>query len=169
MKYKEYPLNTNYIAYEDGRIYSKRMKKFLTPKINYDGYHRIQIWKNNKCKMIQWHKVIAETFLPKPSEKHIVVNHKDGNKTNNVIENLEWVTQKENIAHAWRTGLSTRENHSKYTGFIVLDVLTNEKNEYACLSEIADALQSSYFGLRNAWKKGNLYKSRYSIKLKCND
>ena len=169
MKYKEYPLNTNYIAYEDGRIYSKRMKKFLTPKVNHDGYHRIQIWKNNKCNMIQWHKVIAETFLPKPSEKHTVVNHKDGDKTNNVVDNLEWVTQKENIAHAWSTGLSTRENHSKYKGFIVLDVITNEKNEYACLSEIADALQSSYFGVRNAWKKGKLYKNRYSIKLKCND
>lgn len=169
MTHKEYPLNTNYVAFTDGRIYSKRMKKFLTPKINYDGYHRIQIWKNNKCKMIQWHKVIAETFIPKPSEKHNVVNHKDGNKTNNNVNNLEWVTQKDNIAHAWRTGLSTNENHSKYTGFSVLDVVNNEKKDYKCLSEIANDIQGNYFGVRMAWKNDRLYKGRYSIKLKCND
>ena len=169
MKYKEYPLNTNYIAYEDGRIYSKGKKKFLTPKLNYDGYHRIQIWKNNKCRMIQWHKVIAETFLPKPSDKHSVVNHKDGNKTNNNVNNLEWVTQQQNIQHAWKNGLSTHENHSKYKGFIVFDVINNVENEYKCLSEIADALQGNYFGVRMAWKKDRLYKGQYSIKLKCND
>lgn len=169
MNYKEYPLNTNYIVYEDGKIYSKRMKKFLTPKINYDGYHRIQIWKHGKSNYIAWHRVIAETFLPKPSEKHNIINHKDGNKTNNNVNNLEWVTQQENIQHAWKTGLSTHENHAKYKGFIVLDVVNNVQNEYKCLSEIVKAINGNYFGLRNAWKKGLLYKRQYSIKLKCND
>lgn len=169
MNCKEYPLNTNYIVYEDGRIYSKRRGKFLTPKMNYDGYHRIQIWKDNKSKYVAWHRVVAETFLSKPSEKHNVINHKDGNKTNNNVNNLEWVTQQENIQHAWKTGLSTNENHSKYKGFIVFDVVTNEKNEYACLTKIVNAINGNYFGVRMAWKNDRLYKGRYSIKLKCND
>ena len=41
------------------------------------------------------HKVVAETFLPKPSEKHIYVRHIDGNYSNNHISNLEWITNKE--------------------------------------------------------------------------
>ena len=152
MNYKEYPLNTNYIVYEDGRIYSKRKNKFLTPKVNWDGYHRLQIHNKGKVKMIGWHRIVAETFLSKPSEKHNVVNHKDGNKTNNNVNNLEWVTQKQNIKHAWDKGLSTNTNHSKYTEFVVLDVINNVKNEYGCLSEIADAINGNYYGVRMAWK-----------------
>lgn len=102
---KEYPLNNNYLVSEDGKIYSKRLKKELTPKINWDGYHRIQIWKNNKCKYISWHRVVAETFLPNPNN-YPVVNHKNGIKDDNRVENLEWCTQQENIQHSWRKGFS---------------------------------------------------------------
>lgn len=107
---KEYK---NYLVYEDGKIYSKRFKKFLTPKKNWDGYYRIQIWENNKCKMIGWHRVIAEAFIPNPDNKPYV-NHKNGIKTDNRVENLEWVTQKENVNHAWKTGLSkAKKNNPK--------------------------------------------------------
>lgn len=51
------------------------------------------------------HRLIALTFIDKPSSKHIWVNHKDGNKLNNTIENLEWTTIAENIQHAFDTGL----------------------------------------------------------------
>lgn len=102
---KEYPLNTNYLVSKDGKIYSKRFKKFLTPKVNWDGYHRIQIWENNKCRMVSWHRVIAETFIPNPDNKP-VVNHKNGIKDDNRVENLEWCTQQENIQHSWKNGLS---------------------------------------------------------------
>jgi hypothetical protein len=82
---KEYPNNENYIVYRDGRIFSKRYNKFLIPKKNWDEYLRIQIWKNNSCKMIAWHKVIAETFLPNPNN-YTIINHKDGNKQNNHVD-----------------------------------------------------------------------------------
>ena len=108
---KEYPLNKNYLVTRDGKIKSKRFNKWLTPKVNWDGYHRIQIWEKGKANMISWHRVIAETYIPNPENKPYV-NHKNGIKTDNNVENLEWVTQKENIAHAWRTGLSTQTfNH----------------------------------------------------------
>ena len=102
---KEYPLNTNYIVYSDGRIYSKRFNKFLTPKLNWDGYQRIQMWKNGKCNMISWHRIIAQTFIENPNN-YDVVNHKNGIKSDNRVENLEWCTQQQNIIHAWKTGLS---------------------------------------------------------------
>lgn len=102
---KEYPLNTNYLVTMDGKIYSKGRKKFLTPKINWDGYHRIQIWKNQKCKYVSWHRVVAETYLPNPNN-HPVVNHKNGIKDDNRVDNLEWCTQQENIRHSWENGFS---------------------------------------------------------------
>ena len=75
---KEYPKNNNYLVSENGEIFSKRFNKKLTPKVNWDGYFRIQIWKNNKCKFVSWHRVVAETFIPNPNNLPCV-NHKDGN------------------------------------------------------------------------------------------
>ena len=96
---REYPLNSNYIVSRCGKIFSRRFNKELTPKVNWDGYHRIQIWKDNKCEMIGWHRVVARTFIPNPEDKPFV-NHKNLIKTDNRSENLEWCTQRENVQHA---------------------------------------------------------------------
>lgn len=68
------------------------------------GYLFIQLSKNNKQKSVSIHRLVAEAFIMNPLNKP-TVNHKDGNKTNNCIDNLEWMTHKENIQHAWDTGL----------------------------------------------------------------
>lgn len=67
------------------------------------------------------HRLVAETFLPPPDVMFAksTVNHKDGNKTNNNVSNLEWASHKENMDHARRTGLNKQHgentNLSKYT------------------------------------------------------
>ena len=64
----------------------------------------ITLRKNNKQIVKQVHRLVAEAFIPNPYKKRCV-NHKDGNKINNHVDNLEWVTHQENTIHAWETGL----------------------------------------------------------------
>lgn len=63
------------------------------------GYQRIYVSKNNKYKRLALHRVVALAFLPQEPGKP-EINHKDGNKANNHVSNLEWVTGKENVRHS---------------------------------------------------------------------
>lgn len=72
--------------------------RLLTPFEN-DGYKRVGIRKNNVLKNYLIHVLVAKAFIPNPKNKPCV-NHMDGNKTNNNVSNLEWVTYSENTIHA---------------------------------------------------------------------
>ena len=112
---KIYPKNSNYLVFRDGRIMSVRFGKFITPKKAHDGYHRLQIWEGNKNNFVAWHRVVAETFIPNPDNKPYI-NHRNGIKTDNRAENLEWCTQRENIIDYWKKNEIPRKqdrSHSK--------------------------------------------------------
>lgn len=81
-----------------GRVYSFNSNKFLIGEINEKGYCRVTLSKNGKHKHYKVHRLVAEAFIPNPYNKP-QVNHKDGNKLNNSIANLEWVTNQENQDH----------------------------------------------------------------------
>lgn len=66
-------------------------------------------------KTYQVHRLIAMAFIPNPDKKPYI-NHKDGNKHNNSIDNLEWCTASENNKHAWRTGLNHTPNGHRTNG-----------------------------------------------------
>ena len=59
----------------------------------------VNLWKNGQRKLMTVHRIIASTFILNPKNKP-QVNHKDGNRENNRVDNLEWVTQEENMAHS---------------------------------------------------------------------
>lgn len=97
----------------NGKYTSKTLKgNWLKPQFNGNYYHIML--PNRKVKVI--HRLVAETFIPNPDNKP-QINHKDGNKLNNNIDNLEWVTSKENIVHAVKTGLTvaTRGDANHFT------------------------------------------------------
>jgi hypothetical protein len=93
-----------YQASNLGRI--KRLKNNLIFKNvkNHHGYYHVTLTKNKKQQTKDVHRMIAITFLPKNNNKNYI-NHKDCNKLNNKIENLEWCTSSENIQHALKNNL----------------------------------------------------------------
>jgi hypothetical protein len=105
-QYKDY---SNYLIYQDGNIFSKTKNKFLIPVDNGRGYKKVNLCKNGSIKRIYVHRLIAETFLPNPENKP-QVNHINGIKSDNRLENLEWVTPSENGKHAFKIGLNKSYN-----------------------------------------------------------
>jgi hypothetical protein len=91
-----------YDVYEDGRVYSHKTNKFL--KHRYKIYVTVDLYINKKPKRYFLHKLLAELFIPNPENKPCA-NHIDGDKFNYNLNNLEWVTSKENTQHAWKIGL----------------------------------------------------------------
>ena len=89
-----------------GRIKSLKFNKerILKPGLNNTGYFIVNLFINNKSKIYKIHRLIAIHFVPNPVNKP-QVNHKDGNKLNNHVDNLEWCTRSENMKHAWKNGL----------------------------------------------------------------
>lgn len=76
-------------------------------------YLYTQLYANNKLTNCAVHRLVAMAFIPNSNELRNEVNHKNGIKTDNRVENLEWVTRSENFKHAYKTGLSSSEHTRK--------------------------------------------------------
>ena len=111
---------TVYKISTDGTILNSKTNNIVKPylaisnKTKLPSYYKIKLHfridlKTRMRKSYYIHRLVAQTFIPNPENKP-QVNHKDGNKLNNHIDNLEWVTQSENMIHASITGLL----HPKY-------------------------------------------------------
>lgn len=81
-----------------------KREKILKPSFNDKGYLRVYLSKESKKATKTIHRLVAETFIPNLENKK-TVNHIDGNKTNNRVDNLEWLSNTENQRHAWELGL----------------------------------------------------------------
>lgn len=87
-----------YACDNEGKIWSYRTNKFLSPSKNKKGYLHVTFTNNGKRYDYRVHRLVAMTFLDNRENKE-QVNHKDGNKSNNYLSNLEWCTAEENIEH----------------------------------------------------------------------
>lgn len=104
MEYQRKPVKgyeENYEVDTEGNVFSLKTGKKLSPlgkRIH--PYLHLQLCKNGEIKNILIHRIVAEAFIPNPNPEELtMVNHKDGNKNNNNVDNLEWVTPSENNLH----------------------------------------------------------------------
>jgi len=95
-----------YLISDCGKVWDTEKLRFLKEQIESQGYRMYGLYKGkSNRKLEKTHRIIAKAFIPNPLNKE-QVNHKDGNKSNNDICNLEWATRSENCKHAYDTGLN---------------------------------------------------------------
>ena len=94
----------NYYDINTKKVISKNEIRIKKQSFNRKGYLMVGLTKNGKQKNCLVHRLVANAFISNNDNKP-QINHKDGNKTHNCIDNLEWCTQIENMRHSWETGL----------------------------------------------------------------
>ncbi len=144
-EYKQIRSHPSYLISESGKIYSTTTSQHLSKTDRKDGYVRTNIQGSSHYV----HKLVAEAFLEPPDKLVFpVVNHKDGNKSNNHVSNLEWVQVNENILHAHRTGLnSTSRSVIRY------NLRGEEIGRYRSIMDASKSANVSHTSISQACKK----------------
>lgn len=140
-----------YTIFEDGRVLGLK-GTILKPGIASNGYYTVVLCVDGKHRTECIHRLIARFFISNPENKR-TVNHKNGNKLDNRIENLEWATDKENINHAFSMGLcdKTKRSVKKRMQKAVIDTETGIV--YPSAKDAADAAGLNENTLR-VWLNG---------------
>lgn len=133
--------NGKYFIDENSNVYSSITKKYLSKNKDGSGYFMVKIGSSNK----KVHRLMAITFLKKPRSKS-QVNHKDGNKENNHINNLEWVTPSENVRHYLNLN---RKNNFKYIYEIDLKLVKKLYESGISQAKIARKIKCSKYSLND--------------------
>ena len=164
MNWKTIKQNENYSINENGEVKNNISGKILKSFINKkSGYKIIDLWRNNKCKKIALHRFIAETFIPNPLHKP-TVDHKDGNRLNNSIDNLRWATYQEQNSRFNTYGVRSKKitvtniNGTK----LEFNRITDVAKYFNCnISNISQMLKKGTYGKRG---KTRYYKFEYNSK-----
>ena len=128
-------------------------EKLKTQGEDGDGYLRVSFYDGSKVKSLYTHRVVANAFIPNIYNKE-QVNHIDGNKKNNHVENLEWVTNLENMNHSWRIGL-----RGKVYCYPIRCIDTGET--FKSMNVLVKKYNSSYYSLHQAIRNHALFFGHY--------
>lgn len=126
--------NTEYTISRDGVVTSPRGKVISTWVENNTGYALFRIRENKKPKCYRLHRILGETFLPNPNNLPFI-KHKDDDKTNNTVDNLEWGANPDNVQEGYDNGcykFSTRKHKVRVT-------CGNESVVYDSLRSLSEA------------------------------
>lgn len=118
-----------YMVSKKGTIRSLYKKRNKFKQKNRNGYQTVMLY-HNKSINVSVHRLVAEMFIPNPF-KLPCVNHKDGNKNNPYVGNLEWVSYSDNAKHAYRLGLKKGYCKSKLTNEQIAQIRILSKQGYS--------------------------------------
>lgn len=127
-----------------------------------DEYYSLNLREGDKSVYRSVHRLVAEAFVPRVEGKD-VVNHKDGNKHNNCAENLEWVTNQENIQHAWNTGLKQSTKGADHTQKQIKCIETGQV--FDSIKQAAEAFDGKSSYLHDCLKDGKEFHGYHFIKI----
>ena len=136
-----------------GRVYSYKNKKFLTPVANKKGYLRVGLHKNGKEKKIFVHRLVAQAFIPNPNNLP-EVDHIDNDKTHNYVNNLQWITNKDNC----------RKSNNK--PILQFDLNGNFIREWECAADVGAQIKKGINDCLKGRKKsayGSIWKYKNDI------
>ncbi len=100
--WKKIKEHSNYSVSTDGMVRNDKTGRILKPALTHNGYYRVDL----NGKLCRVHTLVAETYIDNPNNYN-QVNHIDGNKTNNNVDNLEWCTCSQNLLHAYKNGFKS--------------------------------------------------------------
>jgi hypothetical protein len=110
----KHPLKYNYYVTEEGHVWSEYSNKYIRELPDKNGYLKVRLSSldlpKGKQHAYSVHRLVLENFQPIENMENMQVNHKDGDKNNNSLQNLEWVTCQENIQHAIDNNLRAKIN-----------------------------------------------------------
>lgn len=129
MNWKPIPSYEDYEVSDTGLVRSLRhgRKRILSLQRNLGGYLQVTLCKNGKAKNMFVHRLVAAAFIQNPLGL-ATVNHRDENKTNNQVENLEWLTQADNVRYSMN-------KRSKSKPVVQFDKLGNVVGQFSSMSE----------------------------------
>ncbi len=124
-----------------GRVINIKRNKIMNYSFDHDWYKKFNLCKNSKWKNYSCHRLVAKSFIENTNNKP-QVNHKDWNKENNRVENLEWCTQSENVQHAFKTwlvknNLFINNNPSKWK----FGKYSNSAKKVSCYSKLNEHIK----------------------------
>ncbi len=145
-EYKQIIDFDNYEVSNLGNVRNIKTGRILKGSVNNHGYLIVGLFKNNKRKNKKIHRLIAEAFIENPENKPFV-DHNDGNKTNNNINNIRFATVSENGQNAkipknntsGAKGVSWNNNKNKWEAYIIIDGI---KIHLGCFENIEDAKEA---------------------------
>ena len=112
-----------------GKVWSYKRQKFLKPASDKKGYFKVVLYKNGKCKNYKIHRLVAEAYIPNPDNLP-QVDHIDNDKTHNYINNLQWITNRNNV----------RKGRNK--PILQYDLNGNFIREWECANDVGREVQS---------------------------
>lgn len=140
--WKDIEFNPNYEVSDSGIVRRKSNKNVLKGCIT-SGYRSVKLtFENSKQQRFYVHRLVALHFIPNEDERKTFVNHKNGDKMDNRVENLEWVTPRENNLHYYqkiKQDKKERKNGGKAIPVIQYDLNKNELATYPSMKKASEA------------------------------